>query len=157
MAASRLPALRYAPNHLSYPFLRGSQKRWAQVHDVRFLVTHHRSERLLEKYKDKLDRKVKRYFYSLSLIVHYLTLSQGRSQKHRRIESRLPRKDPRAAKEAFINQSGSFKCSPIGFPSASASTVHPRYYHSHRRAILSSCTFAQACSTIRCQDASLIH
>lgn len=41
--------------------LRNPQRRWAQVHDVRFLATHPQpaSARILEKYKHKLDRKAK--------------------------------------------------------------------------------------------------
>ncbi|KAL6716171.1 hypothetical protein ACLMJK_005737 [Lecanora helva] len=33
------------------------QRRWAQVHDVRFLVTHQQSDKIAEKYRDKLHRK----------------------------------------------------------------------------------------------------
>lgn len=40
------------------PHVRVSQRRWAQVHGVRFLVTQH-SDRILEKYKEKLDKKAK--------------------------------------------------------------------------------------------------
>ena len=41
--------------------LRGTQRRWAQVHDVRFVATHQESNRVIEKYKEKLDRKAKEY------------------------------------------------------------------------------------------------
>ncbi|KAL9064256.1 MAG: hypothetical protein Q9157_007903, partial [Trypethelium eluteriae] len=41
----------------STPPLRSFQRRWAQVHDVRFLATHVSKDRILDKYKDKLDRK----------------------------------------------------------------------------------------------------
>ena len=41
--------------------VRLNQRRWAQVHDVRFLATHHQSDRVFEKYKEKLQRKVKEY------------------------------------------------------------------------------------------------
>ncbi|KAL9091715.1 MAG: hypothetical protein Q9165_004791 [Trypethelium subeluteriae] len=41
----------------SIPPLRSFQKRWAQVHDVRFLATHVSKDRILDKYKDKLGRK----------------------------------------------------------------------------------------------------
>lgn len=46
LKTSRLPAV-------------STQRRWAQVHDVRFLATHGTQERILGKYKDKLDRKAK--------------------------------------------------------------------------------------------------
>ncbi|OXV05622.1 hypothetical protein Egran_06609 [Elaphomyces granulatus] len=39
--------------------VRAQQRRWAQVHDVRFLATHRDPNRVLEKYKEKLDRKAK--------------------------------------------------------------------------------------------------
>ncbi|KAF7591343.1 hypothetical protein BBP40_001667 [Aspergillus hancockii] len=41
------------------PFLRVQQRRWAQVHDVRFLATHHNPKIVLEKYRSKLDQKAK--------------------------------------------------------------------------------------------------
>ncbi|KIW51268.1 hypothetical protein PV05_10007 [Exophiala xenobiotica] len=36
-----------------------SQRRYARVHDVRFVTTHRDSERILEKYRDKLEQKAK--------------------------------------------------------------------------------------------------
>ncbi|KAL8851739.1 MAG: hypothetical protein Q9221_003349 [Calogaya cf. arnoldii] len=39
------------------PALRYSQRRWAQVHDVRFLVTHQRTDSITERYRDKLKQK----------------------------------------------------------------------------------------------------
>jgi len=56
MAAFRLPSVF---GHKAAPYLRGTQKRYAQVHDFRFLVTHHEPDRVIEKYKEKLDRKAK--------------------------------------------------------------------------------------------------
>ena len=41
--------------------VRLNQRRWAQVHDVRFVATHRQPDRILEKYKEKLDRKAKEY------------------------------------------------------------------------------------------------
>ena len=60
MAVIRAPALRHIIGE-SAPYLRGSQRRWAQVHDVRFLATHRESDRVIEKYKEKLDKKAKEY------------------------------------------------------------------------------------------------
>jgi len=61
--AARVPA---ALRHLTSPCLTRSfraaqhqQRRWAQVHDVRFLATTQESRSVLEKYRDKLDRKAK--------------------------------------------------------------------------------------------------
>ncbi|TVY82766.1 Protein ATP11, partial [Lachnellula suecica] len=56
MASFRIPALRHTVSGAA-PYLRVYQRRWAQVHDVRFLATQ--SNRILEKYKEKLDRKAK--------------------------------------------------------------------------------------------------
>ncbi|KAB8210185.1 ATP11 protein-domain-containing protein [Aspergillus parasiticus] len=39
------------------PFLRVQQRRWAQVHDVRFLATHHDPKLVLDRYRNKLDQK----------------------------------------------------------------------------------------------------
>ena len=41
------------------PRLLNPQRRWAQVHDVRFLVTHQQNTRAVDKYRDKLQRKAK--------------------------------------------------------------------------------------------------
>ncbi|WPH01026.1 ATP11 protein-domain-containing protein [Acrodontium crateriforme] len=60
MATSRLvaPLWRRCIPGVQTPF-RSYQRRWAQVHDVRFLVTHPRPDKVLEKYKEKLDQKAK--------------------------------------------------------------------------------------------------
>ncbi len=54
----RIPTLRHA---LRQPLLnpRATQRRWAQVQDVRFLVTHDSQERILAKYKEKLELKAR--------------------------------------------------------------------------------------------------
>ncbi|KAJ5528858.1 hypothetical protein N7527_002251 [Penicillium freii] len=39
--------------------LRHQQRRWAQVHDVRFLASHHDPKYVLDKYRAKLDQKAK--------------------------------------------------------------------------------------------------
>lgn len=39
--------------------LRTFQKRWARVHDVRFLATHNADERIIGRYKAKLEEKAK--------------------------------------------------------------------------------------------------
>ncbi|CAD6441485.1 68add0c8-ef21-4522-90c9-101910c3229d [Sclerotinia trifoliorum] len=57
MAIIRSPAIRRTISGAA-PYLRSSQKRWAQVHDVRFLATQ-QSDRILEKYREKLDQKAK--------------------------------------------------------------------------------------------------
>jgi ATP synthase F1 complex assembly factor 1 len=59
MASFRVPVLRHVVSGAA-PYLRVTQRRWAQVHDVRFLATQ-QSDRVLEKYKEKLARKAKEY------------------------------------------------------------------------------------------------
>lgn len=44
----------------SAPLTRTFQRRWAQVHDIRFLATHNKPEKkVLDKYKAKLEQKAK--------------------------------------------------------------------------------------------------
>lgn len=58
MASTRVPAVRYfLTRPLTVP--RFAHRRWAQVHDVRFLATHGTQERVLAKYREKLERKAK--------------------------------------------------------------------------------------------------
>ncbi|RDW64123.1 F1F0 ATP synthase assembly protein-like protein Atp11 [Coleophoma crateriformis] len=57
MASFRSPAIRNLISGAA-PYLRASQRRWAQVHDVRFLATQ-QPDRILERYKEKLARKAK--------------------------------------------------------------------------------------------------
>lgn len=59
MASSfRVPAFRrLVTRPLSTPAI--AHRRWAQVHDVRYLATHGAQERVIAKYKQKLDRKAK--------------------------------------------------------------------------------------------------
>ena len=57
MASFRVPALRHASANTAFQYLRSTQRRWAQVHDVRFLVTHREPDRVTEKYKSKLQQK----------------------------------------------------------------------------------------------------
>jgi len=52
------PCLRRHVWSIQAPF-RCYQRRWAQVHDVRFVATHQRSDVILSRYKDKLDQKAK--------------------------------------------------------------------------------------------------
>ena len=60
--ASRVPTLRHILSPRQRPLCE-LQRRWAQVHDLRFLATHHQEldRAVLEKYKEKLDRKVREY------------------------------------------------------------------------------------------------
>ncbi|KAL8953866.1 MAG: hypothetical protein Q9222_000312 [Ikaeria aurantiellina] len=56
MYVGRLSCLKL-PSRRCIAGLQHSQRRWAQVHDVRFLVTNGRRDAIAEKYGDKLRRK----------------------------------------------------------------------------------------------------
>ena len=45
----------------SVPNVRQCQRRWAQVHDVRFVATHGQPEKVTEKYREKLLEKARAY------------------------------------------------------------------------------------------------
>ncbi|KAL8825973.1 MAG: hypothetical protein Q9191_004087 [Dirinaria sp. TL-2023a] len=58
MISQRAPALRHLLSEGGRT-VRKSQKRWAQVHDVRFLATHQQGDKIAEKYKEKLQQKAR--------------------------------------------------------------------------------------------------
>ncbi|KAK5157615.1 hypothetical protein LTR04_005401 [Oleoguttula sp. CCFEE 6159] len=58
MASFKSPTIRHFVGS-PLPYLRSYQRRWARVHDVRFLATHDSQSRILDKYRAKLDQKVK--------------------------------------------------------------------------------------------------
>ncbi|KAL9625961.1 MAG: hypothetical protein Q9164_007976, partial [Protoblastenia rupestris] len=57
MASFRAPSIRYTIGNAA-PCLRNVQRRWAQVHDVRFLVTHD-SNTITARYLEKLQQKAR--------------------------------------------------------------------------------------------------
>ncbi|KAL8388387.1 hypothetical protein RB595_009277 [Gaeumannomyces hyphopodioides] len=57
--AARRPALSSAWTVPCRPRHHALQRRWAQVHDVRFVATTQAPRRVLDKYRDKLDRKAR--------------------------------------------------------------------------------------------------
>ncbi|KAI0854245.1 ATP11-domain-containing protein [Daldinia vernicosa] len=59
MATVRIPALRNLIGRRQPFRLPGQQRRWAQVHDVRFVATTQAARNVTEKYRDKLDRKAR--------------------------------------------------------------------------------------------------
>lgn len=82
MASSRLPSFRSLfrgyTRHIQPQY---QQRRWAQVHDVRFLATHHTSQQVKERYREKLTRKAKECAIQLQLILKRggeLNFIQGR-------------------------------------------------------------------------------
>ncbi|KAG8525250.1 uncharacterized protein KY384_008894 [Bacidia gigantensis] len=62
MLTIRTPSLRYTFGNAA-PCLRNTQRRWAQVHDVRFLVTHNQGQRVAERYQQKLQQRAKQEGY----------------------------------------------------------------------------------------------
>lgn len=58
MASFRLSGFQSILRGSSRP-LRFPQRRWAQVHDVRFLASHHDPKYVQDKYRAKLDQKAK--------------------------------------------------------------------------------------------------
>lgn len=60
MIPQRVPALRHSVSR-GAPNVRPAQRRWAEVHDVRFLATHRQPDRVAEKYRDKLQEKARAY------------------------------------------------------------------------------------------------
>ncbi|KAH6650798.1 ATP11 protein-domain-containing protein [Chaetomium tenue] len=59
MATVRVPVLRHLVSCQTRALRASNQRRWAQVHDVRFLTTTQQPRHILEKYRDKLDRKAR--------------------------------------------------------------------------------------------------
>lgn len=59
MASTRISALRNLFGCQLRSLRASNQRRWAQVHDVRFLATTQASRNVLEKYREKLDAKAR--------------------------------------------------------------------------------------------------
>lgn len=59
MVSCRIPALRHLVTSSARAFRASNQRRWAQVHDVRFLATTQQPRAVVEKYRAKLEQKAK--------------------------------------------------------------------------------------------------
>ena len=57
MSTTSAPAMRHTLRSCASPLR--SQKRWAQVHDVRFVATHQDTNKVINRYKEKLVQKAK--------------------------------------------------------------------------------------------------
>ncbi|PGH05485.1 hypothetical protein AJ79_06792 [Helicocarpus griseus UAMH5409] len=108
MASMRAPAIRNIIG-TNKPLLGPVQRRWAQVHDVRFLTTHHDPNRVLEKYKEKLDRKAKEEGHA-----SIDSLKQAYQDKI---------KDLKAKAESIPQPTSSTPQSPNGSPAATSTTT----------------------------------
>jgi hypothetical protein len=61
MSTTSAPAIRHTLRSCASPLR--SQKRWAQVHDVRFVATHQDTNKIVDRYKEKLAQKAKEYAF----------------------------------------------------------------------------------------------
>ncbi|KAL2756762.1 hypothetical protein ACRALDRAFT_1080885 [Sodiomyces alcalophilus JCM 7366] len=59
MASYQTPAFRRILSTSSRALRASNQRRWAQVHDVRFLATTQQPRAIVDKYREKLDRKAR--------------------------------------------------------------------------------------------------
>ncbi|ROT39716.1 ATP11-domain-containing protein [Sodiomyces alkalinus F11] len=59
MASFKTPALRHVLSSSSRALRASNQRRWAQVHDVRFLATTQQPRAITDKYREKLERKAR--------------------------------------------------------------------------------------------------
>ena len=61
MASPSLLAFRHTSTTRLSPAssLLRTQRRYARVHDVRFVTTHKQQEKILDRYKEKLEQKAK--------------------------------------------------------------------------------------------------
>jgi ATP synthase mitochondrial F1 complex assembly factor 1 len=59
MATSRVPALRHLISCQPLSLRASNQRRWAAVHDVRFLATTQHRRAVVEKYREKLNKKAR--------------------------------------------------------------------------------------------------
>ncbi|KAF3358190.1 hypothetical protein VdG1_02967 [Verticillium dahliae VDG1] len=59
MASCRTPALRNLLTSSTRTLRAANQRRWAQVHDVRFLATTQPRRALADKYREKLSQKAR--------------------------------------------------------------------------------------------------
>ncbi|KAK1639146.1 ATP11 protein [Colletotrichum phormii] len=57
MASCRIPTLRHLVTTSQRAFRASNQRRWAQVHDARFLATTQQPRAVVEKYRAKLEQK----------------------------------------------------------------------------------------------------
>ena len=83
-----------------------NQRRWAQVHDVRFLATTQESRSVLEKYRDKLDRKARE-----EGLPDIDALKKAYSDKIESIKKRADAEDPLIA--AGLEKAAAAASSPI--------------------------------------------
>jgi hypothetical protein len=93
MSTTSAPAIRHTLRSCASPLR--SQKRWAQVHDVRFVATHQDTNKIIDRYKEKLAQKAKEYAFGTIQIEHKLNQQQRRTWLDLISQRSLQGQDPR--------------------------------------------------------------
>ncbi|KAB5580726.1 ATP11 protein-domain-containing protein [Coniochaeta sp. 2T2.1] len=115
MASSRVPALRHLASYPLSTSRVSHQRRWAQVHDVRFLVTTQQPRNVYEKYRDKLERKAREEGHG-----DIETLKKAYTEKiHDVRKSGAPTPPPQPAQSSLETPS------PLRPPTSAAATAPP--------------------------------
>ncbi|EXJ79202.1 hypothetical protein A1O3_08703 [Capronia epimyces CBS 606.96] len=94
-----------------------AQRRWARVHDVRFVTTHRDQQRILDRYREKLERKAKEE--GLGSVSSLKEAYKDKIEELRRSASVLP-SGPQASPSAAASTPAS--PSPLLSPSPSQTT-----------------------------------
>src|SRR3954451_8269762 len=101
MSTTSAPAIRHTLRSCALPLR--SQKRWAQVHDVRFVATHQDTNKIIDRYKEKLAQKAKEYTFGTTQSEHTLSHQQRRTWLDIISQRSLQGKDPRLPTCCFEN------------------------------------------------------
>ena len=113
MASTRVPILRHLSSCQPRALQVANQRRWAQVHDVRFLATTQQPRNVIEKYRQKLDRKAKEEGHG-----DIDSLKQAYADKIHDLRQR----DASALNDGATPPSASEPLSPHQFPSSPSSS-----------------------------------
>jgi len=99
MSTTSAPAIRHALRSYASPLR--SQKRWAQVSDVRLVTTHQDTNKIIDRYKEKLAQKAKEYAFGTIQIEHKLRQQQRRTWLDLISQRSLQGQDPRLSTCCF--------------------------------------------------------
>ncbi|KAL8663659.1 MAG: hypothetical protein Q9202_003729 [Teloschistes flavicans] len=94
--------------------LASSQRRWAQVHDVRFLVTHQQTDKYTEKYRHKLQKKARQA--GLQSVDELKAVYRDRIQDQRTRSATNATNDPPPPSPSAIPTSPASATNPYSFP-----------------------------------------
>ncbi|KAL8778038.1 MAG: hypothetical protein Q9194_002226 [Teloschistes cf. exilis] len=90
------------------------QRRWAQVHDVRFLVTHKQADKFTEKYRHKLQQKARQA--GLRSIDELKSVYKDRIQVQRTLSAADVTNDSRSSPPATIPRDPASATNPLAPP-----------------------------------------